>query len=134
MMKKALIFLMLVTSISITGCYDDDILTSKGGEPIEMVTNLDASVSGNNATLSWNLPASYPEGIITPVSVQIVVTIDGSREGGAIVLDDNPTSYVYSNYDSSKEYRFTVKVMAMKETMEDYESDTFYSSGNTITL
>ena len=133
---KTIKYLLLGFCMLSLGCYDDDTLSSKPGEPIAGVSNLTHNVNGNELTLSWDLPSSYPEGIITPVGVQIVVSVDGQREGGAILLQNDPLNFIYTNYDPGREYRFTLKVVAMMEIKESepYVSPVWFSEGTTLSL
>lgn len=133
-MKKYVFYILMLSSVLAAGCYDDDVITSKPGEPIDPVSNLAADTMEGQLVLTWDLPAAYPENVIEPVSVQIHISIDGRKEGGAITLENDPVSFTYSPYDPAKEYKFTVKVVAGMETSEDYQSDLFYSPGNTIEL
>ncbi|MBC9795720.1 DUF4945 domain-containing protein [Sinomicrobium weinanense] len=133
-MKKYVFYIFIWSLLLCSGCYDDDIITSKPGEPIDPVSNLAANAEGDQVNLSWDLPSAYPENVIEPVSVLIHVSVDGRREGGSITLEDNAVSYTYSPYDPAKTYRFTVKVMAHAEPSEDYQSGLFYSPGSTIEL
>lgn len=133
-MKKYLFYISILSVFLLGGCYGDEISYYKPGEPISPVTNLTANPSGEEVVLNWSLPTSYPGDVIQPVSVQITVHIDGRREGGAIVLEDNPSSFSFMPYDPAKEYRFTVKVMTHIETDEEFESDLRYSLGETVSL
>lgn len=132
-MRKHLVYISIV-SFLVLGCYDDDISYDKPGEPIPPVTGLSANPAGEEVELSWKLPTSFPNDVIQPVAVQITVSVDGRVEGGAIVVEDNPSNFIFAPYDSSKTYRFTVKVMTDIETTEPYESDLRYSLGETVEL
>lgn len=132
-MKKYMLIISILSMGLLLGCYDDDISYNKPGEPIDPVSNLTATPGADQVVLSWNLPSSYPNDVIQPVSVQINVTIDGRREGGNIVLEGNPTSFTHP-YDASRSYRFTVKVLTHIETTEPHESDLRLSLGETVEI
>ncbi|WP_067034119.1 DUF4945 domain-containing protein [Allomuricauda sp. CP2A] len=123
-MKTSIKFSLLAVCILLAACYNDNIIAFKPGEPI----------NGNEISFTWGLPTSYPEGMIRPVLVQIVVAVDGIQEGGTIILPDNPSSFTNTVYDSDKAYRFILKVVANMDVQEaePYVSDIWYSEGTTI--
>lgn len=131
-MKKYIFCFSIFCFFLCSGCYEDDIVSSKPGREIDPVNNLNYNKSGEDVILTWELPSDYPDDINEPVSVQINVSVNGAKEGGAIVLENNPHSYTYSNYNSSESYRFTVKVMANMKKSDPYISDLWYSKGKTI--
>lgn len=133
-MKKLVLYISVLSLVLFSSCYDDDISYSKPGKAITPVSSLEANALNDSVSLTWDLPSNYPEAVVQPLSVIIYVSIDGIREGGGITLNDNPQSYIYKPYDSAKNYKFTVKVMASLMTTKAYESDLFYSSGSTIAL
>ena len=135
-MKTNLKYLFLALCTLLGSCYDDDVLSSKPGEPIEGISNLAHTISGDQVILTWDLPSQYPEGIITPVSVHIALSVDGQRVGGTIVLPNDPVTYTQAGYDPAREYRMTLKVVAMKnvENEPDHISDTWISKGTTLSI
>lgn len=132
-MKKYIFYISFLSILFCSGCYDEEIIASKPGEAIDPVTNLEYSISDANVHLTWDMPSTYPEGVIQPVFVQIKVSEDG-RHIATEVLENAPESYTFTSYDPSKEYRFTVKVMANIDTSEPHESDLRYSLGQTVAL
>lgn len=130
-MKKYIFCILIFCVLFCSGCYEDEIIDSKPGEAIDVVTNLEYDIAGSNVNLTWDLPATYPDDVIEPVSVLIRITVDG-QSGGTVVLEEAPTSYTFSPYDSSKEYRFTVKVMGEVDTSDPNVSDLRYSLGETV--
>lgn len=132
-MKKYVVYISILSVLFCSSCYEDEIIDSKPGESIDPVSNLEYSISSDNVILTWNLPSTYPDDIIEPVLVQIRILIDG-QSGGTVVLERAPESYTFSPYDSSKEYRFTVKVMAEVDTSDPHVSDLRYSLGKTVAL
>ena len=130
-MKKCLFYISIVCLMCCTSCRKEEIILSKPGEPIAPVTNLQYSIAGDKATLTWALPAALPEDIVKPVSVLIRVSVDG-RNAGTYVVEDTPVSYTYSPYDPSKQYKFTVKAQGAVNTTDPYRSKLRISLGNTI--
>lgn len=132
-MKKNVFYILILSILFCSGCYKDEIIDSKPGEAIDPVSNLEYSIADENVILTWDLPSTYPDDIVEPVSVQIRTSIDG-QSGGTVVLEEAPESYTFSSYDSSKEYRFTVKVIGAVDTSDPYVSDLRYSLGQTVAL
>lgn len=132
-MKKSIFYLSILLIIICSGCKKDEVIDSKPGESIGPVTNLNHSVSGNTVNLTWKLPATLPNDIITPVAVVIQVAIDG-KIMSTVTLDNAPASYTYSPYDSSKKYRFTVKVKGNVNSTDPNVSKLRYSLGETLSL
>lgn len=132
-MKKYFIYISILSALFYTACQKDEIITSKPGEPIGPVTNLEHSASDTNINLTWKLPATLPADIIKPVSVFITTSIDGQNKGNA-VLDNAPETYTFSPYDAAKKYRFTVKVMGKVDTKSPNVSSLRYSPGQTVSF
>jgi hypothetical protein len=132
-MKKYLFYLSILSVLFLYSCQDEEILLSKPGEAIDPVTDLDYSIVDDKVNLKWKLPSSFPDDIIQPVSVHIRISSNG-QNAGTEVIEGDPASFTFSPYDTSKEYKFTVKVMADVDTENPHESDLRYSLGNTIKL
>ncbi|MBF9255727.1 DUF4945 domain-containing protein [Pontibacter sp. 172403-2] len=130
-MKKYIFYISIICVLFAAGCKEEDIVLSKPGEPIAPVTNLDYTISGSDAILTWDLPSTLPDDIIEPVSVFIRISVDG-QSAGTLVVDDAPESFVYSPYDASKKYKFTVKVQGKVDTTDPYRSDLRLSPGTTV--
>ena len=130
-MKRYVFFISILSLLFCAGCQKEEILTSKPGEPIAPVTDLKYAITGSEATLTWKLPATIADDIIKPVSVMVKITVDG-QNGGTQVLDNNPERFVYSGYDASNSYRFTVKVQGAVDTQDPYRSKLRLSPGTTI--
>jgi hypothetical protein len=113
------------------GCDRDEVLPSKPGEAISPVEDLQYTTGTSDVILTWQLPSSYPDNTVQPVSVQIKLSIDG-QNAGTFVLPNAPERYTYSPYDPSKEYRFTVKVVGDVDTMDPFVSDLRISLGKTV--
>lgn len=128
---KKVAFLILISSVFMFSACEYEIIDSKPGESISPVTNLSYTVSGDEAILTWDLPLSYPDDIVQPVSVMIRITRDGNN-AGTVLLDDAPESYTYDSYDPSQTFKFIVKVRGEVDTDDPNVSDVRYSLGTTV--
>lgn len=132
-MKKIAFYISILSILIFSGCKDYEIIDSKPGEPISPVTNLAYTKSGTNVTLSWTLPTSFPNDILQPVSIIIKVIRNGQLIDTKEVMNA-PVSYIYPSYDSSKKYKFTVKVKGNVNTKDPKFSNLRYSLGQTVEL
>ncbi len=132
-MKKYILYFTMLLIVLSSSCKKYEIIKSKPGEEINPVTNLSSSVSENSIIISWKLPATLPGDIVKPISVSIVISIDGQSKG-TVVLENAPESYTYSPYDPSKAYKFTVKVIGKVNTDDKNFSNVRYSLGETLAL
>ncbi|MEQ9438808.1 MAG: DUF4945 domain-containing protein [Cyclobacteriaceae bacterium] len=132
-MKTYNAYFIIVILFIFSGCYQDEIIDSKPGEGLAPVNNLDYTISGDQVDLHWELPTTFPDDILSPVSVRITIFIDG-QNNGSVVLEEAPRSYLYAPYEASKEYKFTVKVMGRVDTSDPYFSNLRYSPGKTVVI
>ncbi len=132
-MKKYIVYLSMISLLYCTGCYKDEIIDAKPGEPIDPVTNLSYTIAGDQVNLTWELPADYPDDILQPVRVFIRIKADG-QEIGTQLLENTASSYTYTPYDPARAYSFTVKLMGQVDTTNPYVSNLRYSLGNTVSL
>lgn len=130
-MNNFLLYISAFCLILISGCNKDEILPYKPGEALQPVENLDFTLADTEVLLTWNLPTSYPDVIVQPVSVQIRISVDG-QNAGTHVLENAPESYTFSPYEPQRNYRFTVKVMGDVDTMDPHRSNMKYSLGETV--
>ncbi len=144
---KVKIFIVLTSLFLFSAC-EYDIIDSKPGEPIDTVSNLKYTISGQQVTLTWDLPSSYPDDIIKPVSVFIRVTriskekesaeyplySHGALNAGTFTITDDPKSFIYNQYDPNYIYRFVVKIVGKVNVISPNFSDTRYSSGAVIEI
>ena len=129
---KKIAFLIIISSIFLfSACSEYEIIDSKPGESIDPVTNLNHSISGSQASITWDLPSSYPNDVIEPVSVYIIIKRNG-QNAGTRTLDNAPESFTYDGYDPSSTYKFTVKVKAAIQVESKNFSNLRYSPGVTI--
>jgi hypothetical protein len=129
-MKNYIFYISFLCLLFFVGCREEEILTSKPGESIAPVTNLQHTISGNSATLTWKLPATFPADIIQPVSVLVIKTED-ERSAGTEVLADAPESLTLP-YDPAKKYKFTVKVQGVVNSTDPNVSKLRLSLGQTV--
>jgi hypothetical protein len=132
-MKTKISLIICSIILFVSGCYDREIIDFKSGNPIDPVTNLDYAIDGANVTLSWDLPAQYPDDIVLPVSVLIRVHVDDVLKSSP-KLTDSPTTYTYTTYDPLKSYVFVVKVVGSVETDDPNMSTTRYSPGEYVII
>ena len=132
-MKNKISIIICCITLSITGCYDRDIIETKPGNTIDPVTNLNYTIDGNNVILTWNLPTQYPDDIILPVSVLIRVYVDDVLKSSPN-LTDAPITYTYSSYDVTKSFIFVVKVVGDVDTDDPNVSSTRYSPGEYVII
>ncbi|MEJ7682764.1 MAG: DUF4945 domain-containing protein [Segetibacter sp.] len=132
-MKKHIFYISVLCVLFCSACYKEEIITSKPGEPIGAVTNLEHAVSDSNINLTWKLPATLPADIIKPVSVFIQISVDGQNRG-SVVLENAPETYTYTPYEAAKKYKFTVKVMGKVDTKNPAVSNLRYSPGQTVSF
>ncbi|MPM69999.1 hypothetical protein SDC9_116947 [bioreactor metagenome] len=144
---KARIFIVLSLLFLFSAC-EYDIVDSKPGEPINTVSNLKHIISGQQITLTWDLPNSYPNDVIKPVSVFIRVTRTSKEKqsaeyplyspsalnAGTFTITNDPKSFIYDQYDPKYTYRFTVKIVGKVNVTSRNFSDTRYSSGAVIEI
>lgn len=130
-MKKFIFHITTFCIILFTGCNRDEIIPSKPGEAILPVEDLQYAIADTDVNLTWNLPSSFSEEIIQPVSILVRISVDG-QNAGTYVLENAPESYTYNSYDPLKDYRFTVKVMGDVDTMDPHVSNLRYSLGKTV--
>jgi hypothetical protein len=132
-MKKYIFYISILGFLLVSACKKEKIIDSKPGEQISPVTNLQHSESGNQVNLTWALPPVLPDDVVQPVSVSIQISVDGQNKGTEI-LENAPVSYIYSPYDPSKKYRFTVKVVGKVNTTDPSLSNLRYSLGETMSF
>ena len=132
-MKRNIFYISILLLLVFTGCKKEGMITSKPGESINPVTNLQGAVTNNSINLTWKLPTTLPNDIVKPVSVLINISMDGQNRG-TVTLENAPESYIYTPYDASKKYKFTVKVIGAVNTTDPNVSNLRYSLGQTIAI
>jgi hypothetical protein len=130
-MKRYICYVAILSVLFCFGCQKEEILRSKPGEAMAPVTDLKYAITGSEATLTWELPATFSEDIVKPVSVLIKITVDG-QNGGTQVLPNAPERFTYSPYDPAKGYKFTVKVQGAVNTQDPARSKLRISPGKTV--
>ncbi len=132
-MKKILYLSACSLLLLLYGCYDREILDAKEGESIDPVTNLSYTINGDEVTLTWNLPAHYPDDIIQPVSVFIDIFKDDINIA-SLTKGDAPTICTIGSYSPSSSFRYIVKVFAYVNTTDPNMSGSRYSLGEVVTI
>jgi hypothetical protein len=125
---KNIYFGCLIIVALLTSCTDRHIIDSKEGESINPVTGLTHTVNAPEVVFNWQLPSSYPQDVIQPVSIFLTVYKD-NKKVSTITLPDAPTTYTYTGYSSASAYRFIFKVLGDVDTDDLNKSKLRYSSG-----
>ena len=116
------ICMVIFTCLLFTGCYDRDVVGSKGTHYIlPKVENLDYSVQGNTVKLTWQIPDNKVENDI--YRDEITIGNEGTFAEGISI-------------DSNKRYRFVVKLVGnlTDEVVETGISSRIYSEGQVIDI
>jgi len=100
----------ILAMILFTACNDVDVFEPVYGDPIDPVTDLKYSISGNIVTITWVLPSSYPDDIVQPVSIYLVFNYGGQKPM-TMVLPEAPISFVFDEYNPEMSYKAIVKVL-----------------------
>ena len=129
-MKNYIFYISMVCLLLCSSCKDEEILSSKPGESIAPVNNLQYAISGNNATLTWDLPTAFPADIVQPVSV-LVQRFEDGRSVGSPVLANAPKSITYP-YSPTKKYKYIIKVQGAVNSTDPYVSKLRISPGQTV--
>ena len=147
-MKHILFYINMVFLILLyAGCSEYEVIDSKPGESIDPVSNLQAIEVDNTVVLTWNLPSSFPDDIILPVSVVVQVYVSKTFVAPALMdlsktkevtLTLAPETYTYTEYDPAKTYVFVVKVKGdvdgTKYENPKYQTANRFSPGVSVTL
>ena len=118
------ICMVIFTCLLFTGCYDRDVVGSKGTHYIlPKVENLDYSVQGNTVKLTWQIPDNIPDEFLRPLEVSIQ-KVENDIYRDVITIDAN------------KRYRFVVKLVGnlTDEVVETGISSRIYSEGQVIDI
>lgn len=131
-MKKVYFGCLIIITL-ITSCTDRQIIDSKEGESINPVTDLNYSVNAPEVIFTWQMPTSYPQDIMQPVSVFVTIYKD-NKKVSSITLPDAPTTYTYATYNSASTYRFIFKVLGNVDTDDLNKSKLRYSLGSVAVI
>ena len=122
------ICMVIFTCLLFTGCYDRDVVGSKGTHYIlPKVENLDYSVQGNTVKLTWQIPDNIPDEFLRPLEVSIQ-KVENDIYRDVITIGKEETF--------NKRYRFVVKLVGnlTDEVVETGISSRIYSEGQVIDI
>lgn len=111
MKKIETIFTMLLVVLSLSGCYDRDVLDDKGlnyfmpvPENVQYTKN-----DANAVTLTWSIPSAIPSEFRRPIAVQIQV-VENNIYRDRVNLINEETSRSFT-IDPAKKYHYIVKLV-----------------------
>ena len=128
------ICMVIFTCLLFTGCYDRDVVGSKGTHYIlPKVENLDYSVQGNTVKLTWQIPDNIPDEFLRPLEVSIQ-KVENDIYRDVITIGNEGTFAEGIAIDANKRYRFVVKLVGnlTDEVVETGISSRIYSEGQVI--
>lgn len=131
MKKIVTIFTMLLVVLSLSSCYDRDVLDDKGlnyfiptPENVQYIQD-----NATTVTLTWSIPSVIPEDFRRPISVQIQI-VENNIYRDRITLVSEETSHTFT-IDPAKKYRYIVKLVGTftEENQETGRTSTVTSEG-----
>ncbi len=135
-MKNILkVFIVTLTIALFTGCYDRDIIDLKEfNHSLPEVENLNYTQQGSVITLTWQIPSDISADFNRPLEASIQVVEENIYRQKIIVGNENTTTDI--TIDTSKEYRFVVKLLGYltNEAKEEGKTDRVYSDGLVIEI
>lgn len=135
-MKNIVKLLIVTISITLfTGCYDRDIIDFKEfNHSLPEVENLNYSLNGNVVTLTWQVPSNVSADFNRPLQASIQVVEDNIYRQKIIVSNENTS--VDITIDTSKKYRFVVKLLGYltDEAVEEGRTNRVYSDGQVVEI
>lgn len=102
---------MLLVVLSLSSCYDRDVLDDKGLNYFMPVPeNVQYTKSNADAvTLTWNIPSTIPSEFRRPIAVQIQV-VENNIYRDRVNLTNEETSRSFT-IDPAKKYHYIVKLV-----------------------
>lgn len=135
-MKNILkLFIVTLSLIILTGCYDRDIIDRKDfNHSLPTVANLSVSRQNNIATLTWQIPSDISDSFRRPIEVSIQVVEDDIYRQNVAVFDEATTREI--EIDPTKEYKFIVKLLGFltPDARQDGFTDRVFSDGVIVEL
>lgn len=128
--------MVIFTCLVFTGCYDRDIVDSKGTHYVlPEVENLDYSLQGNTVRLTWQIPDNVPDEFLRPLEVSIQ-KVENDIYRDVITIGDEGTCAEGIVIEADKKYRFVVKLVGnlTDEVVEAGISGKIYSEGQVIDI
>jgi hypothetical protein len=129
------LFIVTLSLIILTGCYDRDIIDRKDfNHSLPTVANLSVSRQNNIATLTWQIPSDISDSFIRPIEVSIQVVEDDIYRQNVAVFDEATTREI--EIDPTKEYKFIVKLLGFltPDARQDGFTDRVFSDGVIVEL
>lgn len=136
MKKIVTIFAMLLAVLSLSSCYDRDVLDDKGLNYF-MPMPENAQYTKSNATtvaLNWSIPSTIPNEFRRPISVQIQI-VENNIYRDRITLVNEETSHSFT-IDPAKKYRYIIKLVGTftEENQEAGRTSTVTSDGVVVNI
>ncbi|HLW08935.1 MAG TPA: DUF4945 domain-containing protein, partial [Fermentimonas sp.] len=104
------LFIVTLSLIILTGCYDRDIIDRKDfNHSLPTVVNLSVSQQSNIATLTWQFPTDISDSFRRPLEVTIQVVENDIYRQNIAVFDEATSREI--DIDPTKEYKFIVKLL-----------------------
>ncbi|MBF6597642.1 MAG: DUF4945 domain-containing protein [Fermentimonas sp.] len=129
------LFIVTLSIVILTGCYDRDIIDRKDfNHSLPIVTNLSVSQQNNIATITWQIPSDISDSFRRPIEVSIQVVEDDIYRQNIAVFDEATSREI--EIDPAKEYKFIVKLLGFltPDAKEDGFTDRVFSEGVIIEL
>lgn len=125
------ICMVIFTCLLFTGCYDRDVVGSKGTHYI--LPNI--QYKGNTVKLTWQIPDNIPDEFLRPLEVSIQ-KVENDIYRDVITIGNEGTFAEGIAIDANKRYRFVVKLVGnlTDEVVETGISSRIYSEGQVIDI
>lgn len=135
MKNRMKVFGIALIAVLLTGCYDREVIDQKEFDHfLPRVENPDYVRNGNVVRLTWQIPADISADFRRPLEVRVqVVENNISRQ---VVTVENENTFADITIDTSKKYRFVVKLFGYLtvEAQEKGKTDRVYSEGRVIEI
>ncbi|MDR0395358.1 MAG: DUF4945 domain-containing protein [Tannerella sp.] len=135
MKNRMKVFSIALIAVLLTGCYDREVIDQKEFDHfLPRVENPDYVRNGNVVRLTWQIPADISADFRRPLEVRVqVVENNISRQ---VVTVENENTFADITIDTSKKYRFVVKLFGYLtvEAQEKGKTDRVYSEGRVIEI
>lgn len=136
MKKIATVFALMLAVLSLSSCYDRDVLDDKGLNYFMPVPE-NVQYTQDNATtvtLTWSIPTTIPDEFRRPVSTLIQV-VENNIYRDKITLVNEETSCSFT-IDPAKEYHYIVKLVGTftEENQEAGRTSSVTSKGVVVNI
>ena len=129
------VFIITLSIILFTSCYDRDVVDHKEFDhSLPKVENLKYTKNAEVVKLTWQIPANISDDFRKPLEVSIQVVENDIYRQKLIIGGGNTSADV--TIDTSKKYRFIVKLLGhlTNEAREDGITDRVYSEDSVIEI